>query len=140
MDLLAATASSAALDTIGGGLSANVALAVSKGARRSTMGAAPMLSAEPNAANARTDAGIATSLHNAAIAANRGFMINLSNEAGLHSQTCGEKDFCGHDVDKQWRKMCIFSFSIRVLLKCNAPHFERADQTVRLPVWRATDF
>ena len=45
------------------------------------IGAAPMLSipAEPNAANASTEAGIATSLHNAAIAANRGFMITVSN-------------------------------------------------------------
>jgi hypothetical protein len=59
------------------------------------MGAAPVLSipAELNAANARTEAGIATSRHNAAIAANRGFMITVSNRAGLHSQTCGVDDF-----------------------------------------------
>src|ERR1700722_15021565 len=76
----AATTSAAALDAVGGGLSANVASAVSNGARRSTIGAAPILSipAELNAANASTEAGKATSLHNAAIAANRGFMITVS--------------------------------------------------------------
>jgi hypothetical protein len=73
----------------------NVVSAVSNGARRSTIGAAPMLSirAEPNAANARTEAGIATSRHNAAIDANRGFMITVSDWAGLRSQACGTDDF-----------------------------------------------
>src|ERR1035441_9355612 len=62
-DLLAATTSAAA-NEIGGSLSANLATAVTDGAGRSTIGAAPVLSipAEPNAAiHTRTEAGIATS-------------------------------------------------------------------------------
>src|SRR5260370_15158488 len=94
-DLLAATASAAA-NEIGGSLSANLATAVTDGAGRSTIGAAPVLSipAEPNAAiHARTEAGIATSWHNAAIAANRGFMITVSHGAGSHSQESDAADF-----------------------------------------------
>jgi hypothetical protein len=104
--LLAATASAAA-NEIGGSLSANLATAVRDGAGRPTIGAAPMLSipADPNAAiHARTEAGIATSRHNAAIAANRGFMITVSHGAGLHSQESDACDFWSHDMDKQWRK------------------------------------
>jgi hypothetical protein len=77
---LAATASAEA-NEIGGSLSANLTTAVGDGAGRSTIGAAPVLSipAEPNAAiHARTKAGIATSWHQAAVAANRGFMITVS--------------------------------------------------------------
>jgi len=37
-------------------------------------------------------------------------------------------------------KMAGIQFSDGVLLKCNVPPFERADQTVRSPVCRATDF
>jgi hypothetical protein len=41
--------------------------------------------AEPNATiQTRTDAGMATSWHNAEIAANRGFMIIVSHRAGWH--------------------------------------------------------
>src|SRR6202030_1023893 len=111
VDLLATT-TSAVLEAIGGGLSANAASAASNGARWSTIDVAPVLSipAEPNAANASTEAGMATSRHNAAIAANRGFMITVSNRAGLHSQACGVDDFWRHDVDKQWRKTRIFVF------------------------------
>src|ERR1700682_5587983 len=90
-DLLTA---SAAANEIGGSLSANflsanLATAAGDGAGRSTIGAAPVLSipAKPNAAiHARTKAGIATSRHHAAIAANRGFMITVSHGAGLQSQ------------------------------------------------------
>src|SRR5258708_19276992 len=105
-DLLAATASAAA-NEIGDSLSANLATAVRDGAGRSTIGAAPVLSipAEPNAAiHARTEAGIATSWHNATIAANRGFMITVSHGAGLHSQESDADHFWSHDMDKQWRK------------------------------------
>ena len=94
VDLLA-TAASAVLEAIGVGLSADAASAASNGARWSTIDAAPVLSipAEPIAANASTEAGMATSRHNAAIAANRGFMITVSNRAGLHRQACGADDF-----------------------------------------------
>jgi hypothetical protein len=105
-DLLAATASAAA-NEIGGSLSANLATTVRDGAGRSTIGAAPVLSipAEPNAAiQARTEAGIATSWHHAATAANRGFMITVSHGAGLHSQESDANDFWSHDMDNQWRK------------------------------------
>src|SRR6202795_5052560 len=105
-DLPAATAS-AASNEIGGSLSANLATTVRDGAGRSTIGAAPVLSipAEPNAAiQARTEAGIATSWHHAATAANRGFMITVSHGAGLHSQESDANDFWSHDMDKQWRK------------------------------------
>src|SRR5882757_1329542 len=91
-DLPAATASAAA-NEIGGSLSANSAAAVRDGAGRSTMGAAPVLSisAEPSAAiPARSEAGMATSRHNAA---NRGFMITVSHGAGLHSRESDAADF-----------------------------------------------
>src|SRR6202023_107934 len=105
-DSLAATASAAA-NEIGGSSSANLATAVRDGAGRSTIGAAPVLSipAEPNAAiHARTEAGIATSWHNAAIAAILGFMITVSHGAGLHSQESDADEFWSYDMDKQWRK------------------------------------
>src|ERR1700730_5169731 len=105
-DLLAATASAAA-NEIGGSLSANLAAAVRDGAGRSKIGAARGLSspAGPNAAiHAGTEAGIATSGPNAAIAANLGFMITVSHGAGLHSQESDADEFWSYDMDKQWRK------------------------------------
>src|SRR5450432_4088571 len=79
--LLGATAAAVANET-GGSLSANLVTAGGDGAGRSTMDAAPPT--EPNAAiHARTKAGMATSWPNAAMAANRGFMITVSHGAGL---------------------------------------------------------
>jgi hypothetical protein len=71
------------------------------------MGTAP----EPNATSqTRTEAGKATSRHNGAIAANRGFMITVSHWAGLHSQARDAGYLWSHDMDKQWRKRRIFNF------------------------------
>src|ERR1700677_4067082 len=114
---------------IGGGLSADVASAASSGTRRSPISAAPVLSipAKPNAAiHARTKEGIATSRHKAAVAANRGFMITVSNWAGLHSRACDAKDLWRDDVDKQWRKTsdipfsngCCFNATCRLFATC----------------------
>ena len=76
------------------------------------MDEAPVLPmpAEPSDANATTEAGIATSRHNAAMAANRGFMITVSCRAGLHSLTCSAANFWGKDVGKQRRNVRLFSF------------------------------
>jgi len=86
---LAASPDLLASHRIGGGneigpgrLSAKLATAVREGAGRSAMGCgAPVLTipAEPNAAiQAQNEAGSTTSRPNAAIAANRGFMITVS--------------------------------------------------------------
>jgi hypothetical protein len=77
-----AVSTSAASNEIDGSLSVNLASVVRGGARRSVIEAAPVLSmpAKPYAAiQARTKAGMATSRPKAAIAANRGFTIAVSN-------------------------------------------------------------
>jgi hypothetical protein len=85
------------------------------------IGAAPVLliPAQPNAANVRTEAGKATSRHNAVTAANREFMITVSNRAGLHSQACDADDLWGDDLDKQWQKPRLYPNLAEMLPKCN---------------------